>query len=79
MSPLSLGKMLTQNLISGISDLMGDGGLSFPSSLSRYLPLSTIPIKACTFVLLEFDAIISPRLPGRDELCHGDPSCLLQR
>lgn len=80
--------MLTQNLISGISDIMGDGGLIplclpslsflFPSPLSLYLPLSAVPIKACTFVLLEFDSIISPQLPGGDELCHGDPSCLLQ-
>lgn len=66
---------------------MGDGGLSPPLSLSLpfslalplRLPLSAIPIKACTFVLLEFDSIISPWLPGGDELCHGDPSCLLQR
>lgn len=67
---------------------MGEGDLSPPyvflslllfPLLSLTLPLSAIPIKACTFVLLEFDSIISPRLPGGDELCHGDPSCLLQR
>lgn len=61
--------MLTQNLISGISDIMEDGGLPpllsaslFPS-LSLCLLLSAIPIKACTFVPPEFDSIISP--PGR--------------
>lgn len=75
--------MLSPNLISRISNIMEDGGLSpspssFLSSL-LHLPLSAIPIKACTFVPLEFDSIIPPRQAARDELCHGDPSCLLQR
>lgn len=75
--------MLSPNLISRISNIMEDGGLSpslssFLSSL-LHLPLSAIPIKACTFVRLEFDSIIPPCQAARDELCHGDPSCLLQR
>lgn len=39
--PFILGRTLAQNLISGISDIMGDGGLSPP--LSSSLPLSLAP------------------------------------